>query len=1386
MTEGFPTPQNVSVLDYMEGLPPPENWYTVIELAKKWGISPTKVARLAEEYRSEHEEYFRKFTPRDGKKSEYVSPELAEVLHDRFKGEIEKKEKIKEIEEKWHTKNQIANRLGISDNWINKIIEPYRKSNPDWILTRKDIKGKTTHEYIHPDLEEIIKEKVREFQKWKTAVEIKEELASEGITISDNSIRSFARTYKHSHPDWFLERTSQDIGQGDELYSNQLVEKILENFRQYPPPPEGWRTVPDLAEELAVSYSTITKAAKKYTEKDESLEKKHRDLNGVHTYFSPELIDKIKIDIKEMQAPPEGSISIDNLADELSIKKKVIKRIAAEADANFPGQAKLYYNKEKNNTVTLFIHKPLADFIREQVSLRKDELNKEDKNKKLETDLEDLLKDVEKGDSLTAQQFRSLIGLFGPSKVLDILYKFRPEFRGLPVKEEYVKSLMADYIGDFLVVRHGFRVDDLPIAVEFVKDPKLREGLLEIMKEACLEYYHLEKRKNKDRQDKEIIEEYIGGVRQKSANLGSTDIDFVITELEKYYSGLLSIEKPEKIVLGLKEGRDFPDLNQRINIRELSDKKKILIADEMGLGKSASAILTKESLGIKQALVVVPSNVVSTWVDNKKKKGYLHTYFKPGENPSVLVVESIEDLQRDTSTYDYIVISHERMTEEYTTELMKLDPGMLIVDEVHKFKNVNEGVRSQLLLSLAKKIEGDDKYLAILSGTPVPNKIEDVALILRLLYPEKFNEMKNSEMVRSIINGDLIDLRSLLVPRMQMKSLRESVEMPQHIEHEPIYVDLTELERDVYGAILEEEDELTATQKIQKLRQFLMNPEIVDPTPGVICSKAKRVEKELQDDFQKVDKIVMFVNDYVENIIRGPGSIIEKINLPPNVNVEIIEGEKNTSKKTRQEIQDRLNSSDEKMLVVVSGQTASEGVDFSGGEMVYFYNEPWTEYIKAQQLARVYRPGLKHELESKTFIGKGTIEEGIHQFIAMKKRAVEKLLRGVPLTELEREIIEKTEDQDENKEINPELARYYFNKWEKLMQIFGEVWEIGEKEFMRYLDIQGKEMTRGEEYADAYQELGRRNYQSNANRIATTVLKKFIEDNGEPVDSLSILDLASGPEMLKRHSGDELAGRITATDINPAHFKKEEGMKRVIGQLTRLPFENNSFDYLNLTFALHYFDFKPTKGRIDRVEVLKEMSRVLKVGGRAIIDLVHTDDFSDWEGFKQNIRVLGFKVVEDYTGKIVVGKSYQSKFITLEKVENIDDNFSVEDFVGHMSKGEPNSFKLIEVNEKGEKIKRRAKKSKKGAGLKDSRRLITDFSLGGKQFHIDFNEEDQKTYVEEQEIIAKGEGMKKEHGSIEAIPDDEVIDNLFVRYRPKKSYKLFRRMKRNQGGVIIK
>src|SRR5262249_9585260 len=151
--------------------------------------------------------------------------------------------------------------------------------------------------------------------------------------------------------------------------------------------------------------------------------------------------------------------------------------------------------------------------------------------------------------------------------------------------------------------------------------------------------------------DESIIHDYLAEVRQKAESLGSTVISEIADRVEAYYSSILhDFKKPDRIVENVKSGRPFPDLNQALNVKEIADKKKMLIGDEMGMGKSASAILSKEYLGSKLALAIVPSNVIGTWQnylsDKTAENGEQIGYFKPGQAPHVLVVEDLKALAK--------------------------------------------------------------------------------------------------------------------------------------------------------------------------------------------------------------------------------------------------------------------------------------------------------------------------------------------------------------------------------------------------------------------------------------------------------------------------------------------------------------------------------------------------------------------------------------------------------------------------------------------------------------------------------------------------------------------------------------------------------------------
>jgi len=1331
----------------------PDEWMTANELADEINRNWHTVKKIAETFRENHPEWFKRFKKyltKQHRLFEYYSPELIQTI----KGQTQKIEKALGG---WITRKNLADEINCHPHTVKRLAEAFRKEHPEWFEKRLT-ESNHVFEHYHPELAAEIRRKLKGSSNELRKKEFKP--APEGwVVITDlteriggtrESIKKIAEMFRNDHPEWFEDYLNKANVPGQH-YSIEIIEPIKEKLSNVKNAPEGWATKNILAEKLGRNRKFINRLAESFRkEHPEWFEYYLTKKNIVYEHCSPELIEIITERSKKYETTPENWKTRGRLVKELGLYDEIIVKAAETFREDHPGWFKYYLIKKG---------RPHEHYSPELV----EEIKKQLKDYKKE--LVNLIDQINSSETLQSKEFRSLVNLFGPGAATDILYKYHPEFRGLPVG--YVRRIIADYLGNFLVERHGFSLDDLEQAGSLNEsDVGLANSLFEIMKQDCLSFYQQNLLLGKG-----AVAQRIEQYKQKVGGQNSIVLN-VIDRVNEYYEKFFDFKMPENMVDQIRTGREFPDFNQKINVQEIENKRRLLVADYMGLGKSASAIIAKEHLKCGTCVVVAPSNVIQTWTNylktenfvtdeegNQKNKG---GYFKIGQEPRVLVIDNPKDLEKlGGETYDYILISQEKLNNRYTKELTDLDYDMLIVDEVHKLKNLKEGIRSKNLVELAGRLEEDDKYLVMLSGTPIPNKIEDIAIELKLLYPEKFGDIDDKMLVQQIVQGDVLSLRELLLPRMQRKELGTSFEMPKLVEKIQ-EVTIEGKEKNVYELLFEEIDEVNASQKLQLLRQFLLNPEIVEPTPNFVGAKIEAADEYLQDQFTKKDKIVMFVNGYIEGVIRDEKSILNQFQLPPDVLVRVIEG--NVSPADRTAIQRELREHKGKMLLVVSGQTADVGVDFSAGEAIYFYNEPWNKADKDQQTSRVYREGIKSDVEVTTSIARGTIEDGIHYYLDIKQRAIEKIILGIPPTELEKELLGKDEPViEENLEVNPELARYYLSSVDRMLKIFSYVKEMGQKDFLKFLEVFGRE------YTDCYLDIGGRSYQGNNSRVSATLLDKMIAERNQDKNSIKILDIASGPEMLRLHSKEDIEKNIFSLDINRHHFEKSESGRATVGSFLKLPFANSSMEYVNLGFALDYTNFVPSQGKYERLEVLQEMHRVLKERGRAVITIVHNRDFKNEEGFKDIIASLGFRIVEKYTGRAKSGQQYRSLVVTLKKEKT--EEKTIDEITEGLNKKQLAGLKFLEN-----------KKSK----LRDSRHIIDRFKLNEEEYDIEFNAQDKRALEEQGKYIEKGRGLIKEYGGIKEIPADEIIANVFSRILVSKNYILFKKMIEASGAVIIR
>lgn len=1087
--------------------------------------------------------------------------------------------------------------------------------------------------------------------------------------------------------------------------------------------------------------------------------------------------------IDERRSPAEGMVAVDEFAKML---EEPYQRVVAAArrlsceDTELESELALRRSAPEEKS-KLFMQPHLATAVKESLSNRKERERQRKQADAVEDRFGLFAEELKTGETLNSQEFRKLVEIFGPENSMDLLIQFRPEFNEVPV--DMVSSFLTDYLGSFLIAKGKLDLDNLSLTTEFLSNQTLKSSLVEVVKQHCHTFYQHEKRDNPQEDDLTILSSHLDSLREKIVELENDDLMDVLQAVEDFYTYLfVEVEKPENFVYSITGDRPFPDLSQRINVGEMVyedqqkgiyKKRRMLIADDPRMGKSASAIMAKEHTGAKCAVILAPGSVVDVWKSYLSDKvdtemGKQIGYFQPGKAPRVLTVTSPNQLDGiNEDDYDYIILSHGRLREKYTNLLQQINFDMLIVDEAHEFRNIEEGIAANELIKLADYVAGQpDSYTLMLSATPAPNKVSDIAMVLRVLYPNRFvhedgTPMTNKELALQIIKGDYIDLRSLLVPLMQRKLIKESIKMPELIE-EYIPLELSSKMQEIYELFLDD-DELTSTEKIQRFRQFLNNPATFKATPDVESVKAVAVGDRLRKNFETEDKIMLFVSDYVTDIIVGEHTIHEALNMPDNVEVITISGE--NTKAERDAARESFQNDDKKILLIVSGKIAGLGLDFSAADRIGFYNEPWNKSRKRQMWGRGYSPGRTKPLYVDTFYFPNTFEEGLHYYIEAKEIAIQKLLHGIQLTELEQKALIKEEESPSDEsihDINPELAAYYYSSWQRMLRMFGYVKELGEKDFTeKFLPDHGVE------YARTYRELMNRSYQANAARLSGSLITNHLENKKASLKNIKILDLASGPEMLKSHIPEELADSVISLDINKQHFTGL-GTKRMVGSMKSLPFNRGSLDYVNMSLALHYTKQLVTKGIHERTETIAEINRVLKVGGRATITMLYSVKFEDEEKLYKSLASLGFKVVSRDTGEVESKDNFKASVLTIEKTKQGPDLDSLSNAaLQRISSG----LKIVKTEDK----------------VKDTKKIVDEFWIKSKQrLKARLTQKDQEILQEETEILAVMNDLKKTYKGIKEIPAEQIIMNSFSRIYTGRRHVLFARLKSAIGAVVLR
>ncbi|MEK9174003.1 MAG: hypothetical protein AAB845_01930 [Patescibacteria group bacterium] len=175
----------------------PEGWYNQKQAGEKLLAGDATIREKVMPFRETHPEWFVEYTDSHGAIREYYHPELYNQLEGYFKNLPSHGGRG------WFTVSGIAQELGVSTQYMNKLVNPYKTLHPEWFENKRDYAG-IVRLHFSPDLVAQIKEIVNArppeaLEGWYTNNNL-----SLALEVSFGLVKKIASKYRDDHPEWFV------------------------------------------------------------------------------------------------------------------------------------------------------------------------------------------------------------------------------------------------------------------------------------------------------------------------------------------------------------------------------------------------------------------------------------------------------------------------------------------------------------------------------------------------------------------------------------------------------------------------------------------------------------------------------------------------------------------------------------------------------------------------------------------------------------------------------------------------------------------------------------------------------------------------------------------------------------------------------------------------------------------------------------------------------------------------------------------------------------------------------------------------------------------------------------------------------------------------------
>lgn len=438
------------------------------------------------------------------------------------------------------------------------------------------------------------------------------------------------------------------------------------------------------------------------------------------------------------------------------------------------------------------------------------------------------------------------------------------------------------------------------------------------------------------------------------------------------------------------------------------------LADDMGLGKTIQfiALLLSEREAaqasgeqVRPTLLVVPMSILENWQREIARFGpSLSTYVHHGSDRA-----AGDDFSELADRIDVIITTYNLAYRDEPLFRAR-SWGRIALDEAQNIKNLNtkqtRSIRRIVHEQLGREDQGFCHRIA-LTGTPLENHLEELWSIFDVLNPgylgtisefrsrfaypiERYRDNKAAERLSKVVRPFV--LRRVKSDKTVIDDLPEKIEME---EYTPLTQEQAALYQQVVNDMLPQVDRSAGMKRkglvlatITKLKQVCDHPRLLLKDDGPIggrSGKLARLEEILEVILSEGDKSLVFTQ-YAQM-----GSLLKE-HLQERFGEEVLFMFGGTPQQTRQKYVDYFQSEKGPRVFVLSLKVGGLGLNLTAANQIVHFDQWWNPAVHEQATDRAFRIGQRKNVQVRSFLCRGTLEERIAELLAHKRELADKIV----------------------------------------------------------------------------------------------------------------------------------------------------------------------------------------------------------------------------------------------------------------------------------------------------------------------------------------------------------------------------------------------------------